>query len=144
MLLGTGSSPALAAPGGNAAASAQCLKGGYRNFATSEAITFRNEGQCISYAVQGGSLHSLPILVVYFISTGETVRGAGLKPGTDVTYTWNETSNTYLLGTVEPDGTFELIRDAGACPMTNVVATATKAGAGTLSSEPGSKSSYCP
>ena len=56
MLLSVLSVPAMAAPGGNAAASAACENGGYQNYTDANGNAFKNEGQCVKYAANGNAL----------------------------------------------------------------------------------------
>jgi hypothetical protein len=53
-LMSTGA--ALAAPGGNSAAAHACQKGGHTEFTRADGTTFRNAGECTSYAARGGTL----------------------------------------------------------------------------------------
>jgi hypothetical protein len=47
---------ALAAGGGNTDAAHACQHWGYLNLQGSDGTTFKNEGQCVSYAARGGTL----------------------------------------------------------------------------------------
>ncbi len=53
---------ASADTGGNSANAKLCQKGGYVNYARADGTTFASEGQCVSYAAQGGTLVPLPDL----------------------------------------------------------------------------------
>src|SRR5262249_24314357 len=53
--LTVGVSTATAA-GGNSASAQACQNGGWKNFVGAHAASFQNQGDCISYAAQGGTL----------------------------------------------------------------------------------------
>jgi hypothetical protein len=57
--VGVGSSAALAG-GGNSANAQACQKGGWMNWVRADKTPFTNQGGCVSYAAQGGTL-TLPI-----------------------------------------------------------------------------------
>src|SRR5262249_46050369 len=44
------------AGGGNSANAQACQKGGWKNWVTADHTSFKNEGDCVSYAAQGGTL----------------------------------------------------------------------------------------
>ena len=47
---------APAAKGGNSANAKRCHKGGYKDWVRADQTTFKNVGQCVSYAAHGGTL----------------------------------------------------------------------------------------
>jgi hypothetical protein len=44
------------AGGGNSAAAKACQKGGWKNWVRADHTAFKNDGDCVSYAAQGGTL----------------------------------------------------------------------------------------
>jgi hypothetical protein len=46
--------------GGNSAAAKACQKGGWKNLVRSDGSLFKNQGDCVSYAAQGGTLKPKP------------------------------------------------------------------------------------
>ena len=106
--------PALGKHGGNAGgnsyASAVCSDGGYVNWTDAAGNTFRNEGDCVSYAAHDGTLMPVvvPPVTPFSVSYGPmgtngftaTLTGTGLAPDTavDVMLTWGGLPLT--LGTV--------------------------------------------
>ena len=60
-LLGVLAMPASAAPGGNAGNAAACENGGYLTYTTTDGTAFKNEGQCVRYAVKGNELVLTPV-----------------------------------------------------------------------------------
>ncbi len=133
--------PALAAPGGNSAASAACENGGYVNFTDTSGNAFRNEGACVSYAAHGGTL--VPVAVapfsVVYSSLGPgvfraTVTGTGLEPSSAYELFWVWPNRSVLLqATTNSSGGFvhnqdEQCQDSGGQNMTSFTATGTPAG----------------
>ena len=55
-----GSSPASAQGNGNSGAAQACKNGGWAELLRSDKTAFRNQGQCVSYAAQGGSFWEPP------------------------------------------------------------------------------------
>src|SRR5262245_35526031 len=85
--------PALAKPGGNAAAAAACRHGGFANYTDAAGHTFGNAGHCVRFAAHGGTLvpvASGPFSVVYSAPAPccfrATLAGTGLEPSSSVTF----------------------------------------------------------
>jgi hypothetical protein len=55
-VLPIGAATATAAGGGNSANAKLCQKGGWMNLVRSDQTSFNNQGACVSYGAQGGSL----------------------------------------------------------------------------------------
>jgi hypothetical protein len=98
-----------------------CKHGGWQNLTTSTGAPFRNQGDCVSYAVHGGVLYpkaSLvftvsdcqvagldPVLGRVLVCNG-VIGGSGLKPGADVIVCDPGPGAGCLpVTTVAPDGT---------------------------------------
>jgi hypothetical protein len=106
---------AVAAPGGgNSANAAQCQKGGWQQLQRTDGSRFSNQGDCVSYAAQGGAL--VPIAatpVVQMIPDGGAdvpcswaVIGTGFLPLTTYHY------QIFLSGTSLGPG-FDIMSDSG-------------------------------
>jgi hypothetical protein len=74
---------ALAATGGNSDAAHACQQGGYLTLQGSDGTTFKNEGDCVSYAARGGTIAGVSACSV--TSTSGCLTFNGLK-FTDPTY----------------------------------------------------------
>jgi hypothetical protein len=130
-----------AKPGGNAAAAAACRHGGYVNWTRADGTTFRNEGDCVSYAARGGVLVAVdvaPFAVVYtYLDPGvfrATVTGTGLEPGSayQLSFVWPDRS-VAIQADADTGGGFTLIRDeqcldATGAGLTSVTALGIPAG----------------
>ena len=87
--------PAAAKPGGgNSGASAACENGGYRDYTRSDGTAFKNEGACVKYAAQGGTLTPVvtdPFTVSYIVRPdgffAAVIGFTGLEPNTDLLVT---------------------------------------------------------
>jgi hypothetical protein len=62
-LMTVGIATATAGGGDNNAASKPCKDGGWQNLVREDGTTFKNQGDCVSYAVQGGVLEAKPTCV---------------------------------------------------------------------------------
>lgn len=98
-----------------------CKHGGWQNLTTSTGAPFANQGDCVSYAVQGGVLYpkaSLvftvsdcqlagvdPVLGRVLVCNG-LIAGSGLKPGEAVSLCDTGPFGCGTVGIVAPDGTF--------------------------------------
>lgn len=115
----------------------QCKNGGWQNLTTSTGAPFANQGDCVSYAAQGGVLYPTPSLSLTFSAcevaeegpggrilncTGEFV-GSGLKPGEAVVYCSPGVFECGPIGTVAQDGTFNLGPFPGFFCVENAVVT---------------------
>jgi hypothetical protein len=69
-------SPAGAASGGNSANSHACENDGWRHFIRADGTPFANQGDCVSYAAQGGTL-TVPSRVECAALGGTFVAGTG-------------------------------------------------------------------
>jgi len=133
--------PALAASGGNSAASTACANGGYVNFTDTSGNAFRNEGACVSYAAHGGTL--VPVAVapfsVVYSSLGpgvfrSTVTATGLEPSSAYELFWVWPNRSVLLqATIDSSGGFvldhdEQCQDIAGQNMISFTATGTPAG----------------
>jgi hypothetical protein len=131
---------ALAASGGNSAASAACESGGYVNFTDSAGNAFRNEGACVRYAAHGGTLVPVavaPFSVVYSsLAPGvfrASVTGTGLEPASEYELFWVWPNRSVLLQATTASGGFvhnqdEKCQDSGGQNMTSFTATGTSSG----------------
>lgn len=50
----------VSAGGGNSTAAQLCQKGNWQNLERQDGTTFKNQGDCVSYAAQGGALVPIP------------------------------------------------------------------------------------
>ena len=55
-LIAAASLPASTAPGGNSANAKLCQKGGWNDWERSDGTVFANQGECVRYVAQGGTL----------------------------------------------------------------------------------------
>ena len=62
--VGVCSSVALAG-GGNSANAKACQKGGWMTWVREDQTGFTNQGGCVSYAAQGGTLTPLPVVLPF-------------------------------------------------------------------------------
>jgi hypothetical protein len=121
LMVGGLSSAAQATNARSSSDPALCKNGGWQNLTTSTGAPFANQGDCVSYAVQGGVLYpkaSLVLTVSGCQVAGEdpvlgrilvcnaVVAGSGLKPGADVIFCDPfPGAGCGTLVTVAPDGT---------------------------------------
>ena len=73
------------AGGGNSPAAKLCQKGGWQNLYRSDGSTFANEGACVSYAAQGGTLRSAPLTVDASLAFTQPSTHPFVDPYDDVT-----------------------------------------------------------
>lgn len=91
LVLGSGAVTALAG-GGNSANVQLCQKNGWMNLVRSDGTAFRNQGDCVSYGAQGGTLH--PLYVFTAALDGASQNPPVTSPGTGTTtVTWNTATN---------------------------------------------------
>jgi len=135
------SAPALAKPGGNAAAAAVCRHGGFANYTDAAGNSFRNAGRCVSYAAHGGTLMPVasgPFSVVYSPLTGgafqATLAGTGLEPTSSVTFSFVWPARSVIITfNSDASGNVSLVHgeqcgDENGDTMTSLTATGTPAG----------------
>ena len=78
--------------GGNSANAKLCQKNGWKKLLRSDGTAFRNQGDCVSYAAQGGTLH--PVFVFTAALNGGNQNPAIATPGTGTArVTWNTVTN---------------------------------------------------
>jgi hypothetical protein len=103
----------------------QCKDGGWQALEREDGTPFANQGDCVSYAAQGGFPTASTLSVEWKRRpsrdnfTGE-VTGTGLQPNAAVTVSLELLSLpgvvvTEQLGTVGPDGTFAYFYDSTSC-----------------------------
>jgi hypothetical protein len=124
---------AVARPSGdNSSAAHSCQHGGFVNFVRSDGSAFVNVGRCVSYAAHGGSLVPVALNVSFVADSSRapfedvTVTGAGLEPGSTVSYSFipaGETMESTIAPTignhtVASDGSFSTSWGTG-CPLDN-------------------------
>ena len=80
------------AGGGNSANVKLCQKNGWMNLVRSDGTAFKNQGDCASYAAQGGALH--PLFVFTAALDGPSQNPPVASPGTgNTTVTWDTLTN---------------------------------------------------
>ena len=82
VLLGALSSSAVAAPGGNSANAKLCQKAGWTDLQRSDGTTFTNQGACVSYAAQGGTLEPQspdPVTVSFLLGSLGDIGVCGIR-----------------------------------------------------------------
>ena len=109
-------SPAAAAGANNAAASA-CKQGGWQTLTDADGNGFENQGQCVSYAVQGGTLVPVeeihPSVEIHAGMTGfdGDITGTGFAPGQVLSYLYWPTAEpvdqVFIFPEVDDEGSFE-------------------------------------
>lgn len=87
LALAVGVSTATAG-GGNSAAAHACQKGGWKNLVRSDGTPFKNQGECVSYAAQGGTLYPLYVFTADLSGANENPPTATSATGSAVV-TWN-------------------------------------------------------
>jgi len=108
--------PAAAQEGNNAASSA-CKQGGWQTLTDANGSTFKNQGQCVSYAVQGGELvpveENLPSVEIHAGTTkfDGYITGTGFAPGQELAYlywpTTEDVDQVFIYPDVDDQGSFE-------------------------------------
>jgi hypothetical protein len=120
---------AAAAPGGNAAAARACQKDGYTQWTTADGLTFKNAGQCTSYAARGGVLTPVqkPVetLVLEFDMSWDVfgegtlfIEGSGLAAGSQVAATLSGSGSIVLgspVAVADVDGAFFVFTSYSGC-----------------------------
>jgi hypothetical protein len=101
------------AGGGNSDGAKACQQGGWQTLHRSDGSSFKNAGDCTSYAAQGGAFAAQTSLTVSGVFDGVdswaiTITGSGLYPGSEVTiYVCNNDYDCgWPPGTVASDGSF--------------------------------------
>ena len=107
------------AGGGNSDNAKRCQQGGYTSLMQSDGTHFRNAGDCVSYAAQGGTLVAVP--TVGFVASlcplqvpGNLcvrVDGFGLEPLSVISFDLTQTSP--LIGTVHGTAVLTLATTGG-------------------------------
>ena len=91
LVLGIGAATASGG-GGNSANAKSCQKKGWMELVRSDGTAFRNQGDCVSYGAQGGTLH--PVFVFTATLNGGNQSPPIATPGTGTaTVTWNTVTN---------------------------------------------------
>lgn len=91
-------SPIAAAPGGNSANAHACQKGGWESLARAEdpGTAFSNQGECVSYGAQGGTIVPYEPFVYNPVVTANMARDeSGVYCGTQITATGFAPETTY-------------------------------------------------
>lgn len=106
-----------AAAGGNNAASSVCKQGGWQTLTDANGNTFKNQGQCVSYAVQGGTLlpveENSPSVEIHAGTTAFDgyITGTGFAPEQDLRYLYWPTDadvdQVHIFPDVDAEGSFE-------------------------------------
>src|SRR5215471_2856388 len=91
LVLGVGTATALA-DGGNSENAQLCQKNGWATLARSDGTAFNNQGDCVSYGAQGGTLFHVYVFTTELNGANEnppvTTSGSGTA-----TVTWNTATN---------------------------------------------------
>jgi hypothetical protein len=91
LVLGIGAATASDG-GGNSANAKLCQNNGWTELLRSDGTAFRNQGDCVSYGAQGGTLH--PVFVFTAALNGGNQNPAIATPGTGTAkVTWNTLTN---------------------------------------------------
>lgn len=94
---------------GNSGAAQACQQGGYLDYTDADGNPFRNTGQCVSYAAQGGTLVPVPTTAVYLDEEAWTIGATGFAPNSllyvDRVFEPSGYSHRFL-GFTDADGTW--------------------------------------
>jgi hypothetical protein len=91
LVLGFGATAAIAG-GGNSANAHLCQKDGWMNLVRSDGTGFGNQGDCVSYGAQGGTLEHLYVFDTSL--SGANENPPNTSPGSgSATVTWNTATN---------------------------------------------------
>ena len=91
LVVGIGATTATAG-GGNSANAKACQKDGWMEQLRSDGTAFNNQGGCVSYGAQGGSLHALYVFTA--VLNGANQSPVIATPGTGTAkVTWNTVTN---------------------------------------------------
>lgn len=88
-----------AAGGGNSDAAHACQKGGWQNLVRSDGTPFKNQGECVSYAAQGGTLYPVYVFTADLSGAGENPPTATSGTGNAVV-TWNTATSEMTVNVV--------------------------------------------
>lgn len=119
------SPPALAQDPGNSGAAHACQQGGYQDLRRADGTSFKNAGDCVSYAAQGGSLLAPPDL-----TTSKTCAPTSIASGGTVTCTITVTNAAGAAPALVSAGTL-LVRDTitgTASTVTTITGTSAPSG----------------
>jgi hypothetical protein len=138
------------AGGGNSQSAERCQHGGWETLVRSDHSLFTNQGECVSYAARGGTLHQLASLTLSIekvdcFNVRLIATGFGLKPGSFVSIYLNDRLVFEDYGQVEADGTISTDGGGfwGGLEGHTVTATATTAEGETITSPPIVVPPYC-
>jgi hypothetical protein len=125
---------AAATGAGNADNAKKCQKGGWQHLYRSDGTAFKNQGDCVSYAAQGGALVTPFMTLTNVDCTGcwhVVGVGAGLEPSSPVEFYGNPGNFDFGGDSTMGDGTWigSMSFDCGVFPtITSIYAVGTTAG----------------